>query len=52
MEPLSKELFDVLACPVCKGSLKYTAKKDGLSCAKCKVVYNIEDGIPNLLPKK
>ena len=49
-DPIPKELFDILACPVCKGDLKYTKKKDGLRCAACKFTYPIKEGIPILLP--
>ncbi len=50
MDPLSKELFDILACPVCKGDLVYNSGKTGLVCKRCKVEYPIKDGIPILLP--
>jgi uncharacterized protein YbaR (Trm112 family) len=49
-EPLSKDLFDILACPVCKGDLKYSKDKNGLACATCKYTYPIREGIPILLP--
>lgn len=49
-EPLPEELFKVLACPVCKGNLKYTEDKKALECPKCKVKYPIKEGIPVLLP--
>jgi len=49
-DPLPKDLFDILACPVDKADLKYTPKKDGLKCVKCGHVYPIKDGIPVLLP--
>jgi len=49
-DPLPKKLFDILCCPMDKADLKYTAKKDGLVCTKCKYVYPIKDGIPVLLP--
>ena len=37
---VSQELLDILACPSCKGDLKYDQKKDTLTChgrhcAKC-----------------
>jgi uncharacterized protein YbaR (Trm112 family) len=55
---MKKELMDILACPVCKGSLKLevTEEKDGevvtgsLFCKKCNYKYPITDSIPNLLP--
>jgi uncharacterized protein YbaR (Trm112 family) len=55
---MKKDLMDILCCPVCKGDLKLTVKKEeggeiidgSLYCAKCNETYPIEDGIPNLLP--
>ncbi|MCI4321532.1 MAG: methytransferase partner Trm112 [Thermoplasmata archaeon] len=55
---MKPDLMEILCCPVCKGDLTLTTtKKDGpeivvgnLHCAKCKIDYPIEDGIPNLLP--
>ena len=55
---MKHSLMDILCCPVCKGDLKLTVKKEdakeiiegGLYCAKCKFDYPIEDSIPNLLP--
>ena len=55
---MKPELMDILACPVCKGSLKLDTveEKEGeiitgsLFCAKCNHTYPIVDSIPNLLP--
>jgi len=55
---MKKELMDILACPVCKSSLKLkvTEEKEGevitgsLFCKKCNHSYPITDSIPNLLP--
>ncbi len=47
---LSKELLEILACPVCKGDLNYEKDKDRLVCEKCGVYYEIKEGIPVLLP--
>jgi uncharacterized protein YbaR (Trm112 family) len=55
---MKKNLMDILCCPVCKGDLKLTVRKEeggeiidgSLYCAKCNETYPIEDGIPNLLP--
>jgi uncharacterized protein len=49
-DPIKKEFFDILACPVCKADLIYNKKKDGLICTKCKANYPIKEGIPILLP--
>jgi len=46
---IDKELLKILACPKCKGDLKYDEKNDKLICEKCKLAYPIKDGIPVLL---
>ena len=55
---MRKDLMDILACPVCKGSLELKVDeeegddviKGTLLCAACNESYPIEDSIPNLLP--
>lgn len=49
-DPIPKDLFDILACPVCKTDLKYGEGKKSLVCTKCRQKYPIKDGIPILLP--
>ena len=49
-DPIPKDLFDILACPLCKADLEYTPNKKGLICSNCSQKYPIEDGIPILLP--
>ena len=49
--PIPRELFDILACPICKSDLKYNKEKTKLICAKCKAKYPIREGIPILLPQ-
>lgn len=51
-EPIPRELFDILACPLCKADLLYTKDKKGLVCVKCSRKYPIREGIPALLPEK
>ncbi len=51
-DPIPKDLFDILACPLCKADLEYTKDKKGLVCSGCGAKYPIENGIPNLLPPK
>ncbi|HLR55761.1 MAG TPA: Trm112 family protein [Actinomycetales bacterium] len=47
LEPWVRQL---LRCPVCHGELTdREAAPVGLDCAKCQVVYPVEDGIPVLL---
>jgi len=50
MKIIPKELFRVLACPVCKSKLRYNKDKTKLICTKCNANYPIEEGIPILLP--
>jgi len=55
---MKKDLMEILACPLCKGSLELGIEeedekevvKGSLYCSKCSVSYPIEDTIPNLLP--
>jgi len=49
-EELSKELLDILCCPIDKSDLIYDKDKQTLTCTKCKKVYKVEAGIPILLP--
>ncbi len=52
------DLMDILACPICKGTLElHVETEDGqeivkgnLYCQQCQEGYPIEDSIPNLLP--
>lgn len=46
---LDKALMDILACPQCKGDVRYNTAKDGLVCDACKLVYPIRDDIPVML---
>ena len=51
-------LLEILACPICKNSLRLEISRENdteilagsLSCDTCTEIYLIEDGIPNLLP--
>ena len=55
---MRRDLMDILACPVCKGTLTLTVtREDGLEvldgaggAAERAVDYPISEGIPNLLP--
>jgi len=47
-KPIPKDMFKILACPVCKSDLKYNKDKTKLICTKCKAIYPIKDGIPIL----
>lgn len=42
-----EHLLDILVCPWCLGGLE--RGEDRLACRKCRAVYAIEEGIPNML---
>ena len=46
---MKHELINILACPICKGKLKFDAKNNVLVCRFDKVAYPIKDGIPVLI---
>ena len=48
---ISRELLEILACPVCKAPLK-EAGDDKLQCTGCGRIYPIRDGIPILLAEE
>jgi hypothetical protein len=43
------ELLEILACPKCKGEIRLSESRDGLICDRCRLVYEIRDGIPIML---
>ena len=49
-EPIPKDMFKILACPVCKSDIGYNKDKTKLVCTKCKAIYPIKNGIPILIP--
>ena len=50
--PIPDDLFNILACPMCKADLNYSKDKKQLVCTDCGQKYPIEEGIPNLMPPK
>jgi uncharacterized protein YbaR (Trm112 family) len=46
---VSKELLDILVCPLCKTPVKLIADEKGLKCGTCHRVYPIRDDIPVML---
>lgn len=50
---LDKNLLDILACPDCRGDIKYSkkGKTEKLQCKNCKRVFEVKNGIPIMLPK-
>ncbi len=47
---VSKELLDILVCPLCKTPVRLTPDNQGLKCSTCRRVYPIRDDIPVMLP--
>ena len=46
---ISKDLLDILVCPVCKAAVELKSDGSGLKCVECKRVYPIRDDIPVML---
>jgi uncharacterized protein YbaR (Trm112 family) len=46
---ISKDLLDILVCPLCKAELEMKANQSGLKCVQCKRVYPIREDIPVML---
>lgn len=46
---IDKALLEILACPQCKGDIRYNGSKDALICDACKLEYPIRDDIPVML---
>jgi uncharacterized protein len=43
------DLFELLACPVCKKPLVRKANPEALKCEQCHRVYPVRDGLPVML---
>jgi len=46
---ISKELLEILVCPLCKVAVELKQDENGLKCPQCKRVYPIRDDIPVML---
>jgi uncharacterized protein YbaR (Trm112 family) len=46
---ISKELLEILVCPVCKAPVQPVQEGQGLKCGQCRRVYPIKDDIPIML---
>jgi uncharacterized protein YbaR (Trm112 family) len=46
---ISKDLLEILVCPLCKATLELKQDENGLKCVQCKRVYPIRDDIPVML---
>ena len=46
---VSEKLLEVLACPKCKGDVRYDREHNRIICDECSLAYRIEDDIPVML---
>ncbi len=46
---VSKDLLEILVCPVCKAAVEMKPDQSGLKCVQCHRVYPIRDDIPVML---
>ncbi len=46
---LSKQLLDILVCPVCRERIQLADDDSGLVCVFCRLKYPIQEGIPVML---
>jgi uncharacterized protein YbaR (Trm112 family) len=46
---ISKDLLEILVCPLCKESVALLEDHSGLKCPACHRVYPIRDDIPVML---
>jgi len=46
---ISKDLLEILVCPLCKAPVELKQDEKGLKCVECKRVYPIRDDIPVML---
>lgn len=46
---MDTKLLDILACPLCKGSLRLAADKTELVCRADGLAFPVRDGIPVML---
>jgi uncharacterized protein YbaR (Trm112 family) len=46
---ISKDLLEILVCPLCKAPVELLPDQSGLKCVQCKRVYPVRDDIPVML---
>jgi uncharacterized protein YbaR (Trm112 family) len=46
---MEERLLDILACPVCKGPLKYQREAAVLVCRAERLAFPIQNGVPMML---
>jgi len=46
---VDSKLLDILACPACKGPLRWHPEQEVLVCRADRLAYPVRDGIPLML---
>lgn len=46
LPPILKEL---LVCPKCHGELRFLEDRGEIHCERCRLLFRIEDDVPNML---
>jgi uncharacterized protein len=46
---LDSDLLEILVCPKCKGELRFDEEPPQLVCERCRLIYEVRDGIPIML---
>ncbi len=49
---IDKDLLEILACPVCKGDIRYDQPEEKLTCLACGRRYPIREDIPIMLEEE
>lgn len=49
---LDPKLLEILACPVCRGSVEADDEHAWLYCRACSVRYRVDGNIPIMLPEE
>ena len=49
---MDARLLEILACPICKGTLKYQREARILVCRLDRLAYPIRDGVPVMLEEE
>jgi len=49
---MDKALLEILACPLCKGELRYDQNKQELICRFDGLAFPVRDGIPVMLEEE
>jgi len=46
---ISRDLLEMLVCPLCKVPVKLLEDQSGLKCPACRRIYPVRDDIPVML---